>query len=334
MRIGELSRRSGVSARMLRHYDELGLVRPGDRSSAGYREYSETDLARLFQVETLRTLGLSLREIGQALEQPAASPAALLAALIARTRERIAREQALLTRLRQLDDAGPDDWEQVLSVLELLSGLTSPSAGRRQLAALDPATVGDVSDALVEALHRETDPNVAGALRWALARRGGAVTAVVEDLVGPDAERRRTAAGLLVEVPPAVAADHSYRAALLAALDDPDPLVRRDVATAAVAAGMDDDAVVDVLVALIVDGVADVAAAESLAVLADDPDRTAAVTGRLVAELSGARPPVRSRVAQALGELPGAAATDALSDLRNDPDDAVRYTARYLLDQR
>ena len=69
MRIGEVAERSGVSARMLRHYDALGLVRPSQRSSTGYREYAPEDIRRIFHVESLRSLGLSLKEIGRALDE-------------------------------------------------------------------------------------------------------------------------------------------------------------------------------------------------------------------------------------------------------------------------
>ena len=47
MLIGEVARRSGVSTRMLRHYDALGLVRPTGRTIGGYREYSEADIRRM-----------------------------------------------------------------------------------------------------------------------------------------------------------------------------------------------------------------------------------------------------------------------------------------------
>jgi DNA-binding transcriptional MerR regulator len=72
--IGEVARRCGVSTRMLRHYDTLGLVRPTGRTVGGYREYSEADLRRIFHVEGLRTLGLSLRQIGRALADPGFAP--------------------------------------------------------------------------------------------------------------------------------------------------------------------------------------------------------------------------------------------------------------------
>ncbi len=58
MLIGEVAERSGVSPRMLRHYDALGLVSPTARTAGGYREYTSDDLRRLFHVESLRTLGL------------------------------------------------------------------------------------------------------------------------------------------------------------------------------------------------------------------------------------------------------------------------------------
>ena len=49
MLIGEVARRSGVSTRMLRHYDALGLVRPTGRTVGGYREYSAEDIRGIFR---------------------------------------------------------------------------------------------------------------------------------------------------------------------------------------------------------------------------------------------------------------------------------------------
>ena len=59
---------------MLRHYDSLGLVRPTGRTGAGYREYSGEDIRRIFHVESLRSLGLSLRDVGRALDDPGFTP--------------------------------------------------------------------------------------------------------------------------------------------------------------------------------------------------------------------------------------------------------------------
>ena len=51
MLIGEVSKHSGVSARMLRHYDSVGLVSSTGRFQSGYRQYSAEDVRRLFHVE-------------------------------------------------------------------------------------------------------------------------------------------------------------------------------------------------------------------------------------------------------------------------------------------
>src|SRR5215831_11030516 len=51
--VGELSRLTGVTVRALHHYDEIGLVRPSQRTAAGYRLYDEADVLRLQQVLVL-----------------------------------------------------------------------------------------------------------------------------------------------------------------------------------------------------------------------------------------------------------------------------------------
>lgn len=57
VRIGELSRRTGVSGRLLRYYEEQGLLYPQRRSS-GYREYREGDVAAVRQIRALLAAGL------------------------------------------------------------------------------------------------------------------------------------------------------------------------------------------------------------------------------------------------------------------------------------
>ena len=67
---GEVARLSGVSVRTLHHYDEIGLLSPGGRTGAGYRQYEPDDLARLQQILCYRALGFDLRNIATILDDP------------------------------------------------------------------------------------------------------------------------------------------------------------------------------------------------------------------------------------------------------------------------
>jgi DNA-binding transcriptional MerR regulator len=67
MQIGELAERTGLSIRTLRHYDEIGLLRPSARSEGGFRLYTADDESRLLLIRRMKPLGYSLEQMGELL---------------------------------------------------------------------------------------------------------------------------------------------------------------------------------------------------------------------------------------------------------------------------
>ena len=127
--VGELSRLSGVTVRTLHHYDDIGLVRPSQRTAAGYRLYSDDDVLRLHEVLVLRELGMSLPEIAAALEEPAHADRA---ALLRRHRD------ALVARRGQLD-AMLASVDRALDALEKGTTTMTPDDFKQIFDGFDPA---------------------------------------------------------------------------------------------------------------------------------------------------------------------------------------------------
>jgi len=94
MRIGELARRTGVSERSLRYYEEQGLLTP-ERRASGYREYSEADVDTVRHIRTLLAAGLGTATIAEVLpctiarDGQLATPCGELVDVLERERERI-----------------------------------------------------------------------------------------------------------------------------------------------------------------------------------------------------------------------------------------------------
>lgn len=329
MLIGDVAQRSGVSVRMLRHYDKIGVLRPSARTTGDYRVYSDGDVERLFQIESLRSLGLSLAEVAVALADSEYSPADLLDRLIVGTEERLAEEENLLRRLREVRTAEPQRWADVVHLLPLLRGLQSASPVRRQLSALgmNDDDASRLARPLAEAVLAESQTNTAGALRWALRRTGdAALGALLTALDDTDPVVRRRAAQALADLE-----SEAATAALTTLLDDTDAQVRQRAALAVGPRGS--DAARPVLLRMVIDAVADVEAAEALGALAAHRGTVDEVAEQVIAELD--RRPVgdgaRLRLAQTLAELPGAPALAALRRLREDGDPNVARSAIYLV---
>jgi DNA-binding transcriptional MerR regulator len=103
--VGAVARMTGVTVRTLHHYDEIGLLSPGERTAAGYRQYSEADLERLHQILTYRELGFRLEEIATILADPEADPMGHLRRQHALLRERTERLRKMVEAIEFMMEA-------------------------------------------------------------------------------------------------------------------------------------------------------------------------------------------------------------------------------------
>jgi DNA-binding transcriptional MerR regulator len=78
MHIGEVSARTELSLRSLRHWDEVGLLRPSARTEGGFRLYTEADVEKILVIRRMKPLGFSLDEMSAAMRdlEALADPAA------------------------------------------------------------------------------------------------------------------------------------------------------------------------------------------------------------------------------------------------------------------
>jgi DNA-binding transcriptional MerR regulator len=125
MKIGELARATGLTVRALRHYDEIGLLEPSERSEAGYRLYSGDDVRRLFRIRSLRRLGLGLDEVAAALDGDGTEVRDVVRSGLRRVERDIALQQQLRERLQQVLDAVDrglePSGEQLLNAIEVMT---------------------------------------------------------------------------------------------------------------------------------------------------------------------------------------------------------------------
>ncbi len=129
MNIGEVARASGVSAKMIRHYEHIGLIRVSPRTRAGYRQYHERDAHLLRFIRRARDLGFSLDQIRQLLSlwddpgRASADVKRLAETHIAELDARIAALTEMRTTLTSLADACCGDQRPDCPILQ---GLAAP----------------------------------------------------------------------------------------------------------------------------------------------------------------------------------------------------------------
>lgn len=126
MHIGAVTERTELSFRTLRHYDEIGLITPSERSAGGFRLYSESDVERILLIRRMKPLDFTLEQMRELLEvTDAAATHGASEDALRRVREfeeiaierrhRLAKKVEMadefLSRLRELSAASPADPE-------------------------------------------------------------------------------------------------------------------------------------------------------------------------------------------------------------------------------
>lgn len=144
-KVGELADATGLTVRALHHYDEIGLLVPSDRTSAGHRLYAEQDVARLYRILALRRLGLRLDEIAALLDDESVS----LLETVRRHLEQVERELTQRQRLRH----------RLLALLNALERSLEPSTDQF-IETLEAMTLieAKVKDVLVWHSHVDDPP--------------------------------------------------------------------------------------------------------------------------------------------------------------------------------
>ena len=121
----EFAELTGVTVRALHHYDRLGLLRPAQRTRAGYRLYGERDVARLEQIIALKFIGFSLKEIKTILDREALDLPTMLRLqreIIARKRQHLDSAIAAIERAeRMVSERGEADVETFKQIIEVMN---------------------------------------------------------------------------------------------------------------------------------------------------------------------------------------------------------------------
>ncbi|MGH8085861.1 MAG: Cu(I)-responsive transcriptional regulator [Lysobacter sp.] len=110
MNIGQVAKSSGVSAKMIRYYEQIGLIPKAVRSDAGYRNYSSSDANTLRFIRRARDLGFSVEQISELLalwrdrERASSDVKTVALAHVAGLKAKIAELQAMAQTLEHLAD--------------------------------------------------------------------------------------------------------------------------------------------------------------------------------------------------------------------------------------
>lgn len=139
LKVGQLAERTGVTVRTLHHYHHLGLLVPAARSAAGYRLYNDDNLARLYQIQLLKGLGLSLATISELMTEETPELRQSIAGQRQALHRQLEETRKLIGKLdridRQLQEGAPAGGADLLDLLALMRSYERHFSGT-ELAAL------------------------------------------------------------------------------------------------------------------------------------------------------------------------------------------------------
>jgi MerR family copper efflux transcriptional regulator len=128
MNIGQAALASGISAKMIRYYEEIGLIAPAGRTSANYRVYSTDDLHHLRFIKRARSLGFSMEEVGLLLNlwrdkgRESAAVKQVAERHIADLQQKIAEMRSMVSTLTKLANACDGNHRPNCPILDDLAG--------------------------------------------------------------------------------------------------------------------------------------------------------------------------------------------------------------------
>ncbi len=139
MNIGEAATASGMNAKMIRHYESIGLIKSAARSAGGYRTYSRDDLHILAFIKRARKLGFSIDAIRKLLalwqgRKASGEVKKVALAHIAELEARIAELHGMRDTLRHLADHCHGDARPTCPILDDLAGETQPRRAEKATA--------------------------------------------------------------------------------------------------------------------------------------------------------------------------------------------------------
>lgn len=138
MNIGQAAQASGVSAKMIRYYEQVGLIPPAARTASGYRDYGPADVHMLKFIRRSRDLGFCITEISELLglwvdqSRRSADVKTIALAHLADLRRKIADMEQMAATLEQLATCCSGDHRPECPILDDLEKAAEPETERPQ----------------------------------------------------------------------------------------------------------------------------------------------------------------------------------------------------------